>query len=105
MLTVTLIAPSVLSANFEESSQIAQVSPVPISCTIERRSMDNKQEDEYIVDHMALDEFNSHVWDLKKFNGKSNVRITNLQIHPNEKITNENMIYVLYSVIFVGKRR
>lgn len=76
-----------------------------ISCTIERRSMDNKQEDEYIVDHMPLDEFNSHVWDLKKFNGKSNVRITNLQIHPNEKITDENMIYVLYSVIFVGKRR
>ena len=75
-----------------------------ISCTIERRSMDGQQEDEYSVDHMNLDEFNSHVWDLKRFKGKSNVRITNLQVHPNEKITDENMIYALYSIIFVGKR-
>lgn len=88
--------------NVGEDSIINENKP-SISCTIERTIGDNQQ-DEYSIDHMPLDEFNSHVWDLERLGSETDIRITNLQIHPNEKITDEYIIYVLYSVIFVGKR-
>lgn len=104
MIENVYISLDIEALNLEKEAVLSNYPP-EISCLMQKVKDGNVIE-EYRVDRISIENFNTHVWDFAKLSTDGDIILKELLIHDSSELPEDiSVSYVFYSTISVIKRR
>lgn len=104
MIEHLYISLDIEALNIETEATLSDYLP-EVSCTLQKIK-DEEIIEEYKVEKISIENFNTHVWDFEKLSTDGDVVLKELIIHANSNLPEDvSMVYVCYGIITVLKRR